>query len=47
MFYDEVHNLNIKMIKGKVEEDIRHSYFGGNVGVYANEISEGFLYDIN
>jgi len=46
-FYAEVQNLNIKMIKGKVEEDIRNSYFGGNVGVFANEINKGFLYDIN
>jgi DNA polymerase type B, organellar and viral len=46
-FYDEIENLNIKMIKGKIEEDIRQSYFGGNVGIFVNEISEGFLYDIN
>ena len=35
------------MIKGQVEDDIRMSYFGGNVDVYVNEINEGFLYDMN
>ena len=45
-YYDERQN-RIKMIKGQVEDDIRMSYFGGNVDVYVNEINEGFLYDMN
>jgi len=40
-------NLEIKMIKGEIEKEIRSSYFGGNVEVYANEISEGYYYDMN
>ena len=35
------------MIKGQVEDDIRMSYFGGNVDVLVNEITEGYLYDMN
>ena len=37
----------IKMIKGELEKEIRSSYFGGNVEVYVNEISKGYLYDLN
>lgn len=44
-YYNEKNN--IKLIKGKVEKDIRDSYFGGNVDVYYNEINEGYLYDLN
>lgn len=45
-FYDEKNP--IKMIKGKIEEDIRQSYFGGRrsseqVGVYANEVSKAYM----
>ena len=39
--------LQIKMIKGEIEKEIRSSYYGGNVEVYANEISEGYYYDMN
>jgi len=46
-FYAEVQNLNIRMIKDKVKDDIRNSYFGGNVSVFANKINKEFLYDIN
>ena len=35
------------MIKDKVKDDIRNSYFGGNVSVFANKINKEFLYDIN
>ena len=45
-YYDERQN-RIKMIKGQVEDDIRMSYFGGNVDVLVNEITEGYLYDMN
>jgi hypothetical protein len=45
-YYNE-NNCTIKMIKGQVEEDIRMSYFGGNVDVFTNEINEGYLYDMN
>lgn len=45
-FYDEDKN-KIKMVKGKVEEDIRQSYFGGNVEVFVNETFQGFGYDMN
>lgn len=45
-FYDESAH-KIKMIKGTVEQDLRDSYFGGNVGVYINKITNGYLYDMN
>ena len=35
------------MNKGQVEDDIRMSYFGGNVDIYVNEINGGYLYDMN
>lgn len=38
---------DFKMIKGELEREIRTSYFGGNVGVYINEITNGFYYDVN
>lgn len=37
----------LKMVKGELEKKIRTSYFGGNVEVYVNEISIGFMYDMN
>lgn len=37
----------IKMIKGELEKEIRSSYFGGNVDVFINKISEGYYYDMN
>lgn len=37
----------LKIIKGELEREIRSSYFGGNVDVFINEISEGYLYDLN
>ena len=40
-------NSGIKMVKGEIEKEIRSSYFGGNVEVYSNELSNGYLYDIN
>ena len=45
-YYNEQEN-NICMIKGKIEEDIRTAYFGGNVDVFINEIDKGYLYDMN
>jgi len=45
-FYDEENT--IKMVKGSLETDIRSSYFGGNVDVFAHEIiSVAFYYDMN
>lgn len=38
---------DIKMIKGELERELRSAYFGGNVEVYINEISKGYLYDLN
>jgi hypothetical protein len=38
------------MIKGKIEDEIRSSYFGGNVDVYINEINDitgAYYYDMN
>jgi hypothetical protein len=35
------------MVKGELEKVIRQSYFGGNVEVYINEVSNGYLYDLN
>jgi len=46
-FYNKVKNLNIIMIKDKVEEDIRQPYFGGNIGIFTFEIKKEFLYNIN
>ena len=37
----------LKIIKGDLEQKIRTSYFGGNVDVFINEISEGYFYDLN
>ena len=38
---------DFKMIKGELEKEIRSSYFGGNVDVFINHITKGYLYDIN
>jgi hypothetical protein len=42
---------SIKMIKGPLEKYIRESYFGGNVGAYANDtngiVGKAYHYDIN
>lgn len=35
------------MIKGEIEKEIRTSYFGGNVEVYSNEVSNAYYYDLN
>jgi hypothetical protein len=35
------------MIKGELERELRSSSFGGSVEVYANDISEGYYYDMN
>lgn len=40
-------NLEFKVIKGELERELRSSYFGGNVEVFVNEITSGYLYDIN
>jgi hypothetical protein len=37
----------LKMIKGELEREIRTAYFGGNVEVYINEVTNGYLYDMN
>ena len=37
----------LKIIKGGLEKEIRRSYFGGDVDVFINEVSNGYLYDIN
>jgi hypothetical protein len=37
----------LKMVKGELERDIRKAYFGGNVDVYINKITKGYLYDVN
>jgi hypothetical protein len=39
--------FDLKMIKGELEREIRTSYFGGNVDVYINKISNGYYYDVN
>jgi len=44
-FYNN--DLNIKMVRGNVEKDIRSSYFGGNVNVFINKIDKGYYYDMN
>jgi len=49
-FFDN-EKYSIKMIKGPLEKYIRESYFGGNVGVYANEskgvLGKAYHYDMN
>lgn len=40
-------NNNLKMIKGEIEREIRKAYFAGNVDVFINKISKGYLYDLN
>lgn len=37
----------LKMIKGGLEKKFRSSYFGGNVEVFINLITSGYLYDMN
>ena len=37
----------LKMVKGSLETKLRSSYFGGNVEVYINEISNAYYYDMN
>jgi hypothetical protein len=37
----------LKMIKGELEKEIRTSYFGGNVDVFTNDVTDAYLYDIN
>jgi hypothetical protein len=38
---------DLKMVKGELESEIRKAYFGGNVEVYINSITNGYLYDVN
>lgn len=38
---------DFKMIKTEIETEIRTSYFGGNVDVFINEVSNCYLYDLN
>jgi hypothetical protein len=45
-YYDD--DLNVKLVKGNLERDIRQSYFGGNVDVFEHEIKgDAFGYDMN
>ena len=37
----------VKMIKGELEKEIRLAYFGGNVDVFINKITNAYLYDMN
>jgi hypothetical protein len=37
----------LKVIKGELESEIRTAYFGGNVDVFINSISDGYYYDMN
>ena len=37
----------LKMIKGELETELRSSYFGGNVDVFINEVTDAYYYDIN
>jgi hypothetical protein len=39
--------FDLKIIKGELEREIRTSYFGGNVEVFINLITNGYYYDIN
>jgi hypothetical protein len=45
-YYDE--DVEIKVIKGPIEKNIRSSYYGGMVQVLVNDIvNEGYGYDVN
>ncbi len=33
---------DLKMIKGELENELRTSYFGGNVDVYINEVNKAY-----
>ena len=46
-FYKDSNDLNIKLITGNVEKDIRQAYFGGNVNVLINKMDKAFYYDMN
>ena len=46
-FMSKSNDLNIKMIRGNVEKDIRNAYYGGNVNVLINKMDKGFYYDMN
>jgi hypothetical protein len=37
----------VKTIKGELEREIRTAYFGGNVDVFINKITNAYHYDIN
>ena len=37
----------IKIVKGELETEIRRAYFGGGVDVYINELTNGYIYDVN
>ena len=37
----------IKIVKGELETEIRKAYFGGGVDVFTNEVTNGYLYDVN
>lgn len=39
--------VDLKMVKGELEKELRGTYYGGNVEVYINKVSKGYLYDMN
>lgn len=39
-------NSEFKTIKGDLEREIRTAYFGGNVDVFVNKVTKGYLYDM-
>lgn len=44
-FYDQ--KYNIKLIKGRLEKEIRNAYYGGLVHLNCNKIDKGYFYDMN
>jgi len=46
-FMSKSNDLNIKMIRGNVEKEIRNAYYGGNVNVLINKMDKGYYYDMN
>jgi len=38
---------DFKLIKGELEREIRTAYYGGNVDVFINKITNGYYYDLN
>lgn len=45
-YYDRK-SLDIRVVKGFLEKEIRDGYFGGVVKVFSNVVKDGYYYDVN